>query len=116
MNTKVLFVLFLSFMGATVKLQAQTDAKQQEETRELQRRVINANREKRLHQQSVLVQTTKYNHRESEIYAKLNTEVIPDDFPVYKSEYSDEQYTILMNKWYSSHPNLLKPESTNEPK
>lgn len=117
MNSKVIFALFFSMLGLTINLQAQTDAKQQEEKKQLQNRVLNAKRERSVRERSVFVQTTKYNHKESEIYAKLNTEVIPEDFPVYKSEYSNEQYNILMNKWYSAHPALLKEETnTNEPK
>ena len=126
MNSKIVFTLFFSFflMGLTISLKAQTDAKQQsseeKERLELSRKVqqglqARSNNE-RLQSKSALVQTNKYNHLEAEIMSKLNTEGIPADFPVL-SGYSNEQYTILMNKWYSANPALLKKESnTNEQK
>ena len=109
--------MFFSFLGLTTSLQAQNDAKQDEEKKQLQERVINAKRQKALRERSVQTQTSKYNHKEAEILAKLNTEIIPEDFPAYKNEYSDEQYLILMNKWYASHPASLKNSTTpNETK
>jgi len=114
-------VLLIAFFGLTSNIEAQSAKPQddEKEKQELSRKVKQGMhlRETRQVQGSALtVQTNKYNHREAEIMDKLNTEGIPADFPVYKSEYSNEQYTILMNKWYVANPSLLKKDSSNEQK
>ena len=124
MNSKIVFVLFLSMMGLTINLKAQTDAKQQQaeekEKQELRQKFqkgMQARKMERAHQRSIEVQTNKYNHLEAEILAKLNTQSIPADFPIFQPEYTNEQYNFLMNKWYEANPSLLKKKSnTNEPK
>lgn len=55
----------------------------------------------------------KYNYKENEILAKLNVSSIPADFPVFKKEYTNDQYDILMSKWYELHPSLLKSKNNS---
>lgn len=128
MKQTTLIVLLISLFGLTNNLgaqtskQAQPDAQKQKLLQEfkqnqaLRKQNLRVEEENRMKQKSVAVQTDKYNHHEAEIFAKLNTETIPDDFPVYKTEYTDQQYVILMNKWYAANPSLLKKETTNEQK
>lgn len=61
--------------------------------------------------QALQVQTSKYNNKEKEILSRLNVEIIPADFPEYKTEYTDEKYNALMQKWYSGNPSLLKNQN-----
>lgn len=123
MNSKIFIVLFFSMLGLTVNLHAQTDKqsaeeKEKQELREKFSRGMQARKmeQRRAKDNSIQVQTNKYNNREAEILEKLNTGEIPADFPSYRSEYSNEQYTILMNKWYTANPTLVKNESKNEQK
>ena len=110
MKSKVLIALFFSFWGLTIDLHAQNDKKVEEKTPLL---IPNG---KRLKQQSLPVQSDKYHNKEQEILARLNVEIIPSDFPVYTTEYTEDQYTALMNKWYNSHTELLKKETNiNQP-
>jgi hypothetical protein len=114
MKTKIVYAMFISCMGMTSAIFAQQAEKNPDELKaQLQRRLMES-RVQRTMQQAVTVQPSKYNHRELEILAKLNTEEIPADFPVYKDEYTNDQYTILMNKWYDAHPALLR--NSNEEK
>jgi hypothetical protein len=123
MKQATFIVLLFLFFGLTTNLNAQTDKQQSAEEKEKQelrekfQKGMQARKmEQRAKSQSIAVQTNKYNHREAEILAKLNTGEIPADFPIYKNEYSNEQYTILMNKWYTANPALINKESTNEQK
>jgi len=121
MKSKILIILLFSMLGLTVNLCAQNDKQSQQDeiTKKRLQEGLQRGNNKRVMQQSVsvqeiAVQDAKYNHKEKEILAKLNTEAIPNDFPVYKSEYTEEEYMILMNKWYSSHPTMLKKESNKQ--
>lgn len=124
MKRTTLLVLLVTTLGLTNHLFAQNakqSADEEKERQELRRKFSQGMQARKLEQarlrdKSVAVQS-KYNNRESEIIAKLNTEGIPADFPVYKPEYTNEQYTIVMNKWYAANPTLLKKETTtNEQK
>ncbi|HXB40986.1 MAG TPA: hypothetical protein VNZ49_10625 [Bacteroidia bacterium] len=123
MKQATFIVLLFLFFGLTTNLNAQTDKQQSAEEKEKQelrekfQKGMQARKmEQRAKSQSIAVQTNKYNNREAEILAKLNTGEIPTDFPIYKNEYSNEQYTILMNKWYTANPALINKESANEQK
>jgi hypothetical protein len=128
MKQATLIVLLITLFGLTNNLGAQTNKQAQpdpqkqkllqdfKQNKALRNQNLRAEEENRMKEKSVAVQTNKYNHHEADIFAKLNTETIPDDFPVYKAGYTDEQYVILMNKWYAAHPSLLKKETTNEQK
>ncbi len=126
MKQTILLVLLFLFFGVTdlrsqnEKVSAQ-DAKTQAEKDEITRKRIEYKMYhlKRTSEQPVEVNVAdnKYNHREKEIFEKLNTESIPDDFPIYKTEYTNDQYTTLMNAWYKEHPALLKKgTNTNQQK
>lgn len=115
MSSKLFPGLLALFLGLTVNLDAQTDAKVDNEAlKQRMRQRILETKGVSQKENNAQVESVRYNHKEKEILARLNTESIPDDFPVYKTEYTDEQYTILMNKWYDSHPALLK--NNNEQK
>lgn len=108
--------MLIPLMGVTSAAFAQQAEKSPDELKaHLQRRLIESHAQRSM-QQAIYVQPSKYNHRELEILAKLNTEEIPADFPVYKAEYTNEQYTVLMNKWYEAHPELLRKPNENEAK
>ncbi len=115
MKSRTLIILAFLVMGVAVNLSAQTDKQKQDEItkQRLNEGLARGNNNRMLAQSVDLqVQDSKYNHQEKEILAKLNTDAIPQDFPVYKSEFKQEEYTALMNKWYSANPTLLKKETT----
>lgn len=121
MHSKIFILSFSSMLGLTVNLQAQSD-KQSSEEKEKQvlvytlRHGMQTRGMKTVEVSSVAVQTNKYNHREAEIIAKINSESIPEDFPIFKNEYTNEEYTILINKWYTANPALQKKEFSNDQK
>ncbi len=121
-QTKFIVLLFL-FFGLTIHLSAQTSKQtltaEEKENQELARKFqqgMQARRMEHLQSKTTIVQSNRYNNREAEIMTKLNTDGIPSDFPIYKPEYTNEQYTILINKWYAANPSLLKKENINEQK
>jgi len=118
MKQTMFLVLLAAFFGLTTDLSAQSANPQDDEAtkRRLEYKMSHA---KRTIEQptEVVVQDNKYNHQEKEILKKLNTDAIPAEFPVYKPEYTNEQYTAIMNAWYTSNPALLKKETnTNQQK
>lgn len=121
MNLKFIIVLFFSSMGLTINLQAQNN-KQTEETKktELQKKpepLQTAFFEKRVKQAPGVNKPSQYKNKDQEILARLNTAAIPEDFPKYKAEYTEEKYNLLMDKWYNTHNDLLKKETnTNSQK
>lgn len=115
MKSNLLIALFISMFGITVNLNAQEikPIPQNDPTGRRLHEGMHRAQQKRVNMVAQPVEqpalnTSKYNGREKEIMSKLNTDGIPADFPVYKSEYTNEEYTNLMNKWYSSNPTLLK--------
>jgi hypothetical protein len=117
MKSKIVMALFFSMIGMTVNLCAQEAKQNQDEIgKQRIRDGLARGQSKRTLAQAtpvapeLNVEDTRYNHKEKEIMAKLNTEGIPADFPLYKSEYSNEEYEALMNKWYEENPTLLKPK------
>ena len=121
MKQTTFIVLLASFFGLTINLNAQVNKQSAEEQekqvlREKFQQGMQARKMQQIQGATFSVQTDRYNHREAEIMGKLNTESIPSDFPIYQNQYSDEQYTILINKWYVANPALVKKESTNEQK
>lgn len=120
MKQPILLVLLFLFFGVT-DLRSQNEKltaeeKEKQELRQKFQQGMQAHTMHRVHSQAVAVKTNKYNQHETEILNKLNAMSIPDDFPVYKEEYTDEQYIILMNKWYQANPTLLRNPNTNEQK
>ena len=118
MKSKISIILLFSMMGVTPNLCAQNDKQQQKDEiakQRLQESLARGNNKRVMQQaipvQEIAVQDAKYNHQEKEILAKLNTETIPEDFPVFKSEFTQDEYTAIMNKWYSTHPALIKKET-----
>lgn len=114
MNKRTFIVLCFAFMAGATNLHAQTDkqsAADEATKRRLEYKMSHAKRVVELPTE-VGVQDDRYNHREKEIMERLNTDAIPADFPVYKTEYTNEQYTLIMNKWYGANPALVK-EKTN---
>jgi hypothetical protein len=116
MKSKIVMMLFLVMTGMTVNLCAQ-EAKQNQDEIGKQRLRDGLARGQRNRALAIAtpvaglnVEDTRYNHKEKEIMAKLNTDGIPADFPMYKSEYSNKEYDALMNKWYEENPALLKPK------
>ncbi len=121
MHSKIFILLFFSMLGLTINLQAQTDKQSLEEKEKQEliytlRQGMQTRGMKTVQVSSVAVQTNKYNHREAEIITKINSKGIPDDFPIFKNEYTNDEYTILINKWYTANPALLKKESSNDQK
>ena len=118
MNSKIVIALFFSTLGLTANLCAQSSVKQIPQNdvtgKRLEEGMNRANSKRTMSQttpvepQEIGVKKSQYNFKEKEILAKLNTESIPTDFPVYKSEYTEEEYTSLMNKWYTANPSLVK--------
>ncbi len=128
MRSKLLLALIL-FAGLAFRMNAQSDAKQQEPVKsqemtpaeqeafknKLKHRILEI-KAANAQQNVIIVQKSAYNNREAEILEKLNTDVIPESFPLYKEEYTHDQYTVLMNKWYAANPTLVKKQNTNEQK
>ena len=117
MKSKIVITLFLAMTGITVNLCAQEAKQNQDEIgkQRLRDGLARGQKNRALAAATPVaselnVEETRYNHKEKEIMAKLNTEGIPASFPVYKSEYSNEEYEALMNKWYEENPELLKPK------
>ena len=116
-QTTILAVL-IYFFGLTQNLCAQSSKPEVDEATR-KRIEYQALHMKRSSEQAVEVYVAdkQYNHREKEILEKLNTEAIPADFPAYKPEYTDQEYTTVMNVWYKEHPALLKKgTNTNQQK
>lgn len=109
------FVLPLTVLAQADK-QGGNEEKEKQELRRKFQQGMQARKMERVQSMEVAVQTNKYNHHEEEILARLNSMGIPDDFPVYKPEYTDEQYVTLMNNWYDAHPEMLRNPSTNKQK
>jgi len=121
MKQTTFIVLLIFFFGLTQNLCAQSDKQlsQDEITkRRLEYKMSHAKRTMDAPEE-LGVQGNKYDHREKEILAKLNTDVIPADFPVYQPAYSKAQYTAKMEEWYAANPSLLRKEketNTNQQK
>ena len=117
-RTKHLVSLFAA-LALSVCVQAQSQSSEEKEKQELRQkfqRGMQARRIEHAQAREVAIQSNKYNHHEDEIIAKLNSIGIPDDFPVYKAEYTDDQYVGIMNQWYKEHPERLRNPVTNQPK
>lgn len=117
MKQTIFLVLLAAFFGLTTDLSAQSANTQDDEAtkRRLEYKMSHA---KRSMEQTteISVNDNRYNHREKEIFEKLKSETIPPGFPLYKPEYTNEQYTKLMEEWYKANPTLLKPNTSNQQK
>lgn len=116
MKHKNYFVLLVACLGLALSARAQEaqQSSEDKEKQELRRKFLQgmqARRIERAQAMTVAVQTNRYNHREEEIMAKLNIMNIPEDFPIYKPGYTDEQYIQLMNEWYNTHPHMLRNQN-----
>lgn len=109
-NYLVLSAVFLAF-GQIAVAQTEKQLNEDRERQELRRKFQQGMQAHKIHRAQamrVAVETNRYNHHEEEILDKLNVMSIPEDFPVYKAEYTDAEYVVLTNKWYAAHPELLR--------
>jgi hypothetical protein len=114
-------VLLCACLGLSLGARAQVarqgdDEREKQELRTRFEQGMQARRMERVQAMNVAVETNRYNHHEEEILATLNTMGIPEDFPVYKPAYTDEQYVGIMKKWYQAHPQMLRNPNANEQK
>jgi hypothetical protein len=113
MKLKLFFVLSLSLVGLTSKLQAQNLVEERKKGISEEPVPLRSSIEQRRFKQTFSsVQVSKYNNRDQEILDRLVTKTIPTDFPEFKSEFTNEQYSSLINNWFESHPSLQKKETT----
>jgi hypothetical protein len=62
----------------------------------------------------VAVKPSLYLGLESSIAKFFFYEQIPSDFPQAPEGISKEEYTTLINQWFSSHPERIRPEMKNK--